>query len=476
MERILEMGFSEAAATHFMERCGGDWRRAVDALVAEADWQPPRPDPDEAASVAEARRIEEAEREAERLRREEEAASLALVRRLTEEESGHQQPAIVPGGGGAAADLIDLSAELEPEPEPQPQPARPGAQDELDASYQAPHRGHVDDAAVAAQFAQQDEVEAMRLRMAEMEREMASQRVVHEMEKQEIAQRLRQAQEAATAQGDVERLRREKEQLEHERQQAMRRWKRDQHKVKRAEVTAVQAADEAARAEARAAGFEQVAAQNAAEKEELQEAARRNAAADHLAYPDYWAEFPEGQDQLLVELVGRQEPELVAERERLIARIIQQGAPFAAEAVVSLQRVQNKTLWQRYAAEREILQKRRGNANERGTPVADQNGPASNHLYHGAKGNVQAVLDQGPMARYSVQAGGHQGTWTCEQASYSCGPGYAPTKQVFACRAVLGTPGADRSFDCHHQVQGQSAVYVFWTDSAVYTEYLFRWC
>ena len=521
MQRILEMGFPEAAAAHFLEQCGGDWRRAVDALVADPDWQPPRPDPSEAASVAEARRIEEAEREAERLRRQEqEAASLALVRQLTEEESGRQQPASRPG------DLIDLSEpepepepepqpEPEPEPEPEPQPqtvspppysvdvaypqhasclrppppydsgatmvARPAAaaaRDERDPSshhWQPPQREHVDDAAVAAQFAQRDEVEAMRERMAEMEREMASQQVIHEMEKEEIARRLREAQEAAAPKDDIERLRHEKEQLEHEKQQAMRRWQRDQHKVKRAEVTAVQAADEAARAEARAADFAQVAARNAAETEELQEAARRNAAADHLAYPDYWAEFPEGEDQLLVELFGRQEPELVAERERLIARLIQQGAPFAAEAVISVQRVQNKAFWQRYAAEREILRKRRGNANERGTPVADQNGPVCNHLYHGAKGNVQAVLDTGPMARYSVQAGGHQGTWTCEQASYSCSAGYAPTKQVFACRAVLGTPGADRTFDCHHQVQGQSAVYVFWADSAVYTEYLFQW-
>ena len=131
---------------------------------------------------------------------------------------------------------------------------------------------------------------------------------------------------------------------------------------------------------------------------------------------------------------------------------------------------------QRYAAEREIVRNRprnAGNANERGTPIADQNGPAYNHLYHGAKGNVQAVLDTGPMARFSVPAGGHQGTWTCENASYSCSPGYAPTKQVFACRAVLGTPGNDRTFDCHGQ-PGQP-VFVFWSDSAVYTEYLFQW-
>lgn len=198
----------------------------------------------------------------------------------------------------------------------------------------------------------------------------------------------------------------------------------------------------------------------------------------HLAYPEYWVEFPDGQDHLLVELVGRQEPELVDERERLIARIVAQRAPFTADAVVSVQRVQNKQYWQRYAAEREILRKRQhngGNPNERGTPVADQNGPACNHLYHGAKGNVQAVLDTGPMARFSVAAEGGQGTWTCEDASYSCRRSYAPTREVFACRAVLGTPGADRTFDCHHHMQGESPVYVFWTDSAVYTEYLFRW-
>eukprot|EP01043_Picozoa_sp_COSAG02_P000148 COSAG02_NODE_2_length_75708_cov_87.013953_51_plen_204_part_00 len=62
-----------------------------------------------------------------------------------------------------------------------------------------------------------------------------------------------------------------------------------------------------------------------------------------------------------------------------------------------------------------------------------------NHLYHGAKGNVQAVLDTCPMARFSVAAGQHQGTWMCEDASYSCTQGYAPTHQVFVCRAVPST-------------------------------------
>eukprot|EP01046_Picozoa_sp_COSAG06_P038496 COSAG06_NODE_4447_length_4255_cov_2.954764_2_plen_428_part_00 len=209
-----------------------------------------------------------------------------------------------------------------------------------------------------------------------------------------------------------------------------------------------------------------------AAKEQCAEMARR---VEHLeAYPDYWADFPEGEDQLQFELVGREEPELVTERERMIARIIEKDAPFAAEAVISLKRIQNKQLWQRYAAEREILRKKprnAGNANERGTPVEDNNGPACNHLYHGAKGNVQAVLESGPMARFSVKAGGHQGTWTHEQASYSCGS-FSTTKQVFACRAVLGTPGNDKTFDCHGQ---GGPVYVFWNDSAVYTEYLFEW-
>jgi hypothetical protein len=57
----------------------------------------------------------------------------------------------------------------------------------------------------------------------------------------------------------------------------------------------------------------------------------------------------------------------------------------------------------------------RSNANERGTLVADQNGPASNHLCNGAKSNVQTVVDTGAMARFSVPAIGHQGAWTCEK-------------------------------------------------------------
>ena len=95
---------------------------------------------------------------------------------------------------------------------------------------------------------------------------------------------------------------------------------------------------------------------------------------------------------------------------------------------------------------------------------------ATTWLHHGAKGNVDAILERGVMAAYSVAAGGAPGTWTHEQASYSAGYD-GGEKRMFLCRALLGTPGADRSFDCFNN----GPVYVFWENSQVYTEYLIQW-
>ena len=191
----------------------------------------------------------------------------------------------------------------------------------------------------------------------------------------------------------------------------------------------------------------------------------QKATTDHLAFPLYWDAFPEGQVHLEVELIGAAAgTELAVERDRVLQRFQAQGAPSVA---VSLKRIQDIPFWQRYAAHREHLRLKRGNANERGAPET-----GCNHLYHGAKQNVQAVIDTGPMARFSRQGGGHPGTWTHEQASYSCGNGFAPTRQVFACRASVGTAGADRSCDCFGNGGG---VFVFWVDSAIYTEYLIQW-
>ena len=94
-----------------------------------------------------------------------------------------------------------------------------------------------------------------------------------------------------------------------------------------------------------------------------------------------------------------------------------------------------------------------------------------NHLHHGAKGNIQDILDRGVMAAYSVAAGGAPGTWTHELASYSCGYD-GGEKRIFLCRALLGTPGSDRSFDCF---QNGGGVFVFWENAQVYTEYLIQW-
>ena len=184
----------------------------------------------------------------------------------------------------------------------------------------------------------------------------------------------------------------------------------------------------------------------------------------NMDQPDYWDPFPEGQTHLEVELIGAAAgTEHAVERDRVLQRFQAQGAPAPA---VSLKRIQDIPFWQRYAAQREHLRLKRGNANERGGPDT-----GCDHLYHGAKQNVQAVIATGPMARFSVQAGGHQGTWTHEQASYSCGS-FAPTRQVFACRGAVGTPGGDRSFDCFTNGAG---VFVFWVDSSIYTEYLIQW-
>jgi hypothetical protein len=269
MEQITALGFSEAAAAHFLGQCDGDVHRAVNAILANPDWQPPRPDP-EAASFAEARRLQEAEWEAQRVRQEEdEAASLALAQQLVESErlQGSTRSTVMTA---AAPDLIDLWAEPEPEPQLQagappppysvdPPPAQTQTQARVPVSPHHEHSKAVErDAALAAQLAQQDKIEALERRLAETTRKMISQQEVHALEKEEITRRLQQELE--------------------DKQRAQRRWQRDQHKVRRAELTA-------AEADARAAALEEVAERNAAEKEELQAAVRRNAAADYLAFP-----------------------------------------------------------------------------------------------------------------------------------------------------------------------------------------------
>jgi hypothetical protein len=112
----------------------------------------------------------------------------------------------------------------------------------------------------------------------------------------------------------------------------------------------------------------------------------QKATTDHLAFPLYWDAFPEGQVHLEVELIGAAAgTELAVERDRVLQRFQAQGAPSVA---VSLKRIQDIPFWQRYAAHREHLRLKRGNANERGAPET-----GCNHLYHGAKQNVQAVID-----------------------------------------------------------------------------------
>ena len=41
MEQLLSLGFSEAQCRHFLEQAHGDVGRAVDALLANPEWEPP---------------------------------------------------------------------------------------------------------------------------------------------------------------------------------------------------------------------------------------------------------------------------------------------------------------------------------------------------------------------------------------------------------------------------------------------------
>ena len=41
MEQLLSLGFSEAQCRHFLEQANGDVGRAVDALLANPEWEPP---------------------------------------------------------------------------------------------------------------------------------------------------------------------------------------------------------------------------------------------------------------------------------------------------------------------------------------------------------------------------------------------------------------------------------------------------
>lgn len=91
---------------------------------------------------------------------------------------------------------------------------------------------------------------------------------------------------------------------------------------------------------------------------------QRNAAADYLAFPDYWDAFPDDDsNHIEVELVGAASPEKAAERERVVGRFLGQwaGATAASHPVRSLKRIQDKDLWRRFAQQREILRKKASN-------------------------------------------------------------------------------------------------------------------
>ena len=246
MEQLLALGFPPAAAVHFLAQCDGDVERAANAILANPEW---RPEP-EAASLAEVQRLQAADEQADRLRREADEASQALARQLVAEDGrqragggaalppayGSLRPRGQPAGGGGGApgpspgDLIDMYMEPESLPrEPLPPPYSvdpPRPQHDSYGQQQPPQQHHgYDDAAMAVELARQDEVAALQRQLEKQERQMASERTVHSLQKDEIERKLQEEKD--------------------DKERAMVRWQRDQMKAQRAEAAAAQATADA---------------------------------------------------------------------------------------------------------------------------------------------------------------------------------------------------------------------------------------
>jgi chemotaxis protein histidine kinase CheA len=278
---------------------------------------------------------------------------------------------------------LPFEPESEPEPEPELEPQL-GSGSEFQVAWLAdsaevgvppppfgppaarPTRMAAADAPSAPDLEAQETIQQLQQALLAAQDKERLQAEEHEHQQQlaeQLARRLAMEQTAKEVlQQAVDAKESELTQLSQEKAQVEKRWHRENRQLRTAREEEQAAREHAARMQ------EQAAADRATLEETAAELERRG---DHLSYPAYWADFAEGETRKMVELVGRVEPELKAECDRLVARFIQQGAPIGGNAgnVVSLKRIQDSVAWGRYQCQRGMLERlarNAGNANERG--------------------------------------------------------------------------------------------------------------
>jgi len=155
---------------------------------------------------------------------------------------------------------------------------------------------------------------------------------------------------------------------------------------------------------------------------------------DRVAPPNNWDTFPLGENQILVELKGKSGA-LKGEYQRILDLFIKGG--ISPSEVISLKRIQNLSLWQRYAAQRDMVASKDVNKGD----------PNEQFVFHGSKSttNTTSILTTGFLGQYGCSK--PFGTWTHTSSSYS-GGSFAEvlpdgSRRIFICRAAIGTPGID---------------------------------
>lgn len=190
--------------------------------------------------------------------------------------------------------------------------------------------------------------------------------------------------------------------------------------------------------------------------------------------PDYWDSFPPNINNLMVELVGSKGK--LAEEYNNVVNIFK-GGGIQPQKVISLKRIQNFSLWQRFCSQRDIIaakESNNGNANVK-------------YLFHGPRSNTKSILKHGFLGQYGNSS--PFGTWTHTSSQYS-GGSFADvlpdgSRRIFICQAAVGTSGKDNGSgrcpnivppgvlaDCHADGSG---IHVFYVDSQLYAEYLIHW-
>ena len=198
---------------------------------------------------------------------------------------------------------------------------------------------------------------------------------------------------------------------------------------------------------------------------------------DKIAQPKYWATFPQNIDHIEIELVDTKNKLFVDECNK-ICNFFHEGG-VSSTKIISLKRIQSSNLWQRYAAQRNVIAQKscnQGNPNER-------------YVFHGTRNckNTESILKNGFLGQHGQSK--PYGTWTHDSSAYS-GGSFAEVMQdgsrrIFICRAAIGTAGIDDGSgrrpkilptgelaDCH---SGGGGVHVFYVDSQLYAEYLIQW-